>query len=147
MNKRYVVRLSESERTTLQQVIKKLNGSGQKVRRAQILLKTDADGVRWTDRQISEAFGCRIKTVENLRQRFVEKGFQCALDGKRRSSPPVARLLDGEQEAKLLAMRLGSPPVGYAHWTLRLLARKLVELEVVETISHETVRQALKKTA
>lgn len=147
MNKKYIVCLSEAERTTLQDVIKKLSGSSQKVRRAQLLLKTDVDGPAWTDRQISEAFDCRTKTVENLRQRFVVEGFSVALNGQKRSSPPVAKLLDGEQEAKVIALRLGSPPAGYAHWTLRLLARKLIELEVVEAISHETVRQTLKKTA
>jgi hypothetical protein len=147
MNKKYIVCLSESERATLQGVIKKLSGSSQKVRRAQLLLKTDADGPAWTDRQISEAFDCRTKTVENLRQRFVVEGFSVALNGQKRSSPPVAKLLDGEQEAKVIALRLSSPPAGYAHWTLRLLARKLIELEVLEAISHETVRQTLKKTA
>ncbi|MGB3848375.1 MAG: helix-turn-helix domain-containing protein [Tunicatimonas sp.] len=147
MNKKYIVRLSSNERDTLHEVIKRLNGSSQKVRRAQLLLKADADGACWTDQRIAEAFNCRIKTVENLRRRFVEQGFAIALEGQKRANPPVAKLLDGEQEAKVIAMRLGSPPTGYGQWTLRLLARKLIELEVVEKISHETVRQTLKKTA
>jgi len=147
MNKKYIVRLSSVERQTLQEVLKKLSGSSQKVRRAQMLLKADANGPGWTDQRIAEAFNCRIKTVENLRQRFVVQGFTVALNGQKRQTPPVAKLLDGEQEAKIIALRLSSPPKGYAHWTLRLLARKVVELEVVETISHETVRQTLKKTA
>jgi transposase len=147
MNKKYIVDLSSDERDLLHEVIKRLSGSSQKVRRAHILLKADAGGSRWTDQHIAEAFNCRIKTVENLRRRFVEQGFEVALEGQKRVNPPVAKLLDGEQEAKVIAMRLGSPPAGYAHWTLRLLARKLIELEVVETISHETVRQTLKKTA
>lgn len=147
MHKKYIVRLSSQERDTLHEVIKKLSGSSQKVRRAHMLLKVDTDSCNWTDRQVAEAFNCRIKTVENLRQRFVLQGFELALNGKARSSPPVNKLLDGEQEAKVIAMRLSHPPKGYAHWTLRLLARKLVELAVVETISHETVRQTLKKTA
>lgn len=147
MNKKYIVRLSSEERDLLQEVIKRLNGSSQKVRRAHLLLKADADGACWTDQRIAEAFNCRIKTVENLRRRFVERGFETALDGQKRVNSLVAKLLDGEQEARVIAMRLGSPPAGYAQWTLRLLARKLVELEVVETISHETVRQTLKKTA
>ncbi|MGB3547656.1 MAG: helix-turn-helix domain-containing protein [Saprospiraceae bacterium] len=146
MQKKYVVRLSDQERQTLCEVVKKLNGSSQKVRRAQILLKSDVSGPAWTDQRIAEAFGCRTKTIENLRQRFVFQGFVQTLAGKKRTSPPVSKLLDGTQEAQVIAMRLGSPPPGYAHWTLRLLARKVVELEVVETISHETIRQTLKKT-
>ena len=86
------------------------------------------------------------ETVENIRKKCVLEGFQAALDHKQPSTPPATRL-DGEQEAKLIAARLGPPPKGYANWTLRLLARKVVELEIVEYISHETVRQTLKKTA
>jgi len=146
MQKKYIVRLTEEERETCRLTVKKLKGTSQKVRRAQILLKADADGPAWTDRQIAEAFSCRTKTVENIRQRFVEEGFESTLERKRRQTPPTEKLLDGEQEAKVIAMRLGSPPKGYANWTLRLLARKVVELEIVESISHETVRQTLKKT-
>lgn len=146
MPKKYIICLSAEERTALQAVVKKLSGSSQKVRRAHLLLKADAGGPAWTDARIADAFNCRISTVEKLRQRFVMDGFSVALDGKKRLVPPIAKLLDGGQEAKVIAMRLGSPPKGYAHWTLRLLARKLIELEIVETISHETVRQTLKKT-
>lgn len=145
MHKKYIVRLSPVERNTLQEIVKKLKGSSQKVRRAQILLKADLKGAAWTDSQIAEAYGCRRQTVETIRQRFVEYGFQETLEGKKRSAPPTEKLLDGEQEAKIIATRLGSPPQGYAHWTLRLLARKVVELEIVETISYETVRRTLKK--
>jgi len=147
MQKKYIVRLTESERATCQQVIKKLKGTNEKVRRAQILLKADADGPAWTDAQIAEAFSCRTKTVENIRQRFVELGFEQALERKKPQSPPANKLLDGTQEAQIIATRLGPPPAGYAHWTLRLLARKVVELEITPSISHETVRQTLKKTA
>jgi len=147
MQKKYIVRLSADERYHLKAVIKKLSGSSQKVRRAQILLKADAEGPNWTDRQIAEAFDCRTKTVENLRRRLVEQGFDVTLNGVKRTKPPTAKLLDGEQEAQIIAMRLGSPPRGYAKWSLRLLARKVVELELVEAVSHETVRQTLKKTA
>lgn len=147
MQKKYIVRLSADEREQLRAVIKKLSGSRQKVRRAQILLKADAEGSNWTDRQIAEAFDCRIKTVENIRQRLVEQGFEVALNGVKRSRPPTEKLLDGEQEAQIIAMRLGSPPAGYANWSLRLLARKVVELGLVDAVSHETVRQTLKKTA
>ena len=147
MQKKYIVRLSREERNTLGEVVKRLKGSGQKVRRAQILLKADADGPAWNDSRIAEAFGCRRQTVEGIRQRFVETGFQETLEGKKRADPPTPKLLDGEQEAKLIAMRLGPPPKGYANWTLRLLARKVVELEIVDAVSYETVRRTLKKMA
>jgi hypothetical protein len=146
MQKKYVVRLSDQERSELVAVIKKLKGTSQKVQRAQILLKADADGPNWTDRRIAEAFSCRTKTVENIRQRLVERGFHVTLNGVQRTSPPTARLLDGDQEAKIIALRLGSPPKGYANWTLRLLARKVVELEIVDSVSYETIRRTLKKT-
>jgi len=147
MQKKYVVRLTDQEREELVQVVKKLKGTSQKVRRAQILLKADADGANWTDRQIAQAFSCRTKTVENVRQRLVERGFDQTLNGIKPSKPPTPKLLDGEQEAKVIATRLGPPPSGYANWTLRLLARKVVELNIVRSISYETVRRSLKKTA
>lgn len=147
MNKKYVVRLSAEERGVCQEIIKNLNGSSQKFRRAQILLKADADGPGWSDVQIAEAFNCRVQTIENIRKRLVAEGFALALDGKKRQEPPTPCKLDGKAEAKLIAMRLGKPPVGYGHWTLQLLADELVALEVVDSISHETVRKTLKKTA
>jgi hypothetical protein len=146
MNKKYIVRLMAQERDELVTVIKKLKGTSEKVRRAQILLKADADGPNWTDHRIAEAFGCRTQTVENIRRRLVEHGFREALDRSRRKGPPVEKLLNGEQEARIIAMRLGSPPPGYANWTLRLLARKVVELGIVKSVSYETVRRTLKKT-
>ena len=146
MRKKYVVRLTDAEREMLTGMLKKQRVSAQKVRRARILLKADADGPNWTDRRIAEAFGCRTQTVENIRQRLVEHGFREALDRSRRKMPPVEKLLNGEQEARIIAMRLGSPPPGYANWTLRLLARKVVELGIVESVSYETVRRTLKKT-
>jgi hypothetical protein len=147
MQKKYVVRLTEREREHLLHIVKKLKGTSQKVRRAQILLKADADGPDWTDRRIAEAYGCRTRTVENVRQRLVERGFGQALEGIKRSTSPTPKRLDGEQEARIIATRLGPPPPGYANWTLRLLARKVVELNIVPAVSHETVRRSLKKTA
>jgi len=146
MLKKYIVRLTEEEREILRQVVAKLKGSSQKVRRAQVLLKADADGPGWTDAKIADAFGCRTKTVENIRERFVTAGFEITLDGQPRLKPPCPKLLDGEQEAKLIALRLGAPPPGFANWTLRLLAEQVVALEIVESISYETVRRTLKKT-
>ena len=147
MHKKFIVRLSDEERATCAEVIKKLKGSSQKVRRAHILLKADADGPGWIDTRIADAFGCRVQTVENLRKRLVTDGFELALEGKKRQEPPTSPKLDGEGEAKLIAMRLGKPPTGYGHWTLQLLADELVVLNVVDSISHETVRQVLKKVA
>ncbi len=147
MQKKYIVRLTEEERNHLHKVIKKLKGSGEKVCRAQILLKTDASGAAWTDQKIAEAFNCRTKTIENIRQRFVVQGFQEALDGKQRKEPPTPKQVNGEQEAKIIATRLGSPPAGYSNWSLRLLSRQVVELGIVKNISHESLRKMLKKTA
>lgn len=146
MNKKYIVRLSDAERRICEEIVKKLKGSSQKFRRAQVLLKADADGPGWTDAEICEAFGCRVQTVENLRKRLVTEGFALALEGRKRETPPTAPLLDGAAEAKVIALRLGKPPAGYGRWTLRLLAAQVVELEIVKSISHETVRQTLKKT-
>ena len=92
-------------------------------------------------------FDCRVQTVEKIRQRLVERGFRETLDGAKREKPPTEKLLSGEQEARVIALRLGPPPKGYANWTLRLLTRQVVALEIVESISHETIRQTLKKTA
>lgn len=146
MQKKYVVRLTEQERSELREIVKKLKGTGQKVRRAQILLKADADGPNWTDERIADAFSCRTRTVEKIRQRLVECGFEDALHRLERAQPAVEKLLTGDQEARIIATRLGSPPKGYANWTLRLLARKVVELEIVDSVSYETVRRTLKKT-
>jgi len=90
---------------------------------------------------------CRVQqTVEGIRQRFVEAGFEETLEGKKRPQPATEKLLSGKQEAQVIALRLGSPPKGYANWTLRLLSRRVVELGIADTVSHETVRRTLKKT-
>ena len=146
MKKKYIVRLTEEERATLDQIVRKFKCSSSKVRRAQVLLKADANGPAWTDAKIVEAYSCRRQTVENIRERFVIEGFETTFNGQIREKAPRAKLLDGEQEAKIIAMRLGSPPKGFANWTLRLLADRIVELEIVERISYETVRRTLKKT-
>ncbi len=146
MHKKYVVRLSDDERGVCQEIIKQLKGSSQKFRRAQMLLKADADGPGWPDVRIADAFNCRAQTIENLRKRLVTEGFAWALEGKKRREPPTPCTLDGEAEAQLIAMRLGKPPAGYGHWTLQRLADALVALEIVDAISHETVRKVRKKT-
>ena len=147
MYKKFVVRLSDQERGVCQEIIKHLKGSSQKFRRAQILLKTDADGPAWSDVRIAEAFNCRVQTIEHLRKRLVTEGFAGALEGKQRQEPPTPCKLDGQAEAQLLALRLGKPPSGYGHWTLQLLADAMVRLDIVDAISYETVRKVLKKTA
>jgi hypothetical protein len=147
MQKKFIVRLSDLEREQLSQIVRKFAGTNERVRRAQILLKADADGPCWTDQKIADAFGCRRQTVENVRRNLCERGFEQTLNGIKRQEPPTPKLLDGEQEAKIIATRLGKPPAGYANWSLRLLARSVVELSIVESISHETVRRTLKKVA
>src|SRR5437764_15386033 len=117
MVKKYIVRLTDEERETLREVIKRLKGSSQKVRRAQILLKADADGPAWTDKQIAEAFDCRIKTVENIRQRLVTEGFEATLCGKPHETSARQPVFDGQQEAKVIAFRLRTPPKGFANWS------------------------------
>ncbi|MFV2068558.1 MAG: hypothetical protein ACC645_16430, partial [Pirellulales bacterium] len=99
-------------RQVCEKVIKKLQGTSQKVRRAQLLLKADADGPAWTDARMAEAFNCRVQTIENLRKRVVVESFELALHGKKRQDPPTMPKLDGEGEAKLISMRLGKPPAG-----------------------------------
>lgn len=141
--KKFVVKLSPEEREVCCQVVKKLKGTSQKVKRANILLKADQG---WSDAKIAEALDCRTKTVENIRKRLVEMGFEKTLEHAKRNTPPVEKILDGEQEAKIIAMRLGEPPTGFGKWTLRLLARKVIELEIADAVSYQTIRRMLKKT-
>lgn len=147
MNKKSIVRLSDAEREVLRDVIKQLKGSSQKVRRAQMLLKADVDGPGWTDAKSADAFSCRVQTVESLRRRLVTEGGAGTLKGRKPDKPPREKTCDGEQKATVMALRLGSPPKGVANWSVRLLADRGVELQIVETVCHETIRQTLKKTA
>jgi len=146
MRKKYVVRLTDAEREILTGLLTRQRVAAQKVRRARILLKADADGSNWTDAKIAEAFDCRTRSVESLRERLVREGFEVALHGKPKSRVR-SKVLDGEQEAKIIALRLGLPPKGFANWTLRLLAERAVALEIVESVSYETLRRTLKKTS
>lgn len=147
MVKKYIVRLTEEERKRLTGMVTKGRTNAQKIRRGQVLLKVDADGPNWTDEQTAEVFGMRANTVADIRERFVEGGLDRALERKEPDEPPRRRKLDGAGEARLIAMACGEPPEGRARWTLRLLAGQLVELAIVDGISHETVRQTLKKTS
>jgi len=144
MRKKYIVRLTDEERQQCEGVVDRLKGTSQKVKRANILLKADVDGPVWTDQQIADAFRCRRQTVENVRKKCVVEGFEQALEHQQQQNRKP-KTLNGKQEAQVIALRLGEPPKGYGRWTLRLLARKVVELEIVETVSHETIRQTLKK--
>lgn len=146
MPKRYIVRLSEAERQTLQDLVSTGKAAAAKIKQANILLNIDVNGQGWTDEEAATALSCHSNTVANLRQRLVEQGLEAALERKRRQTPARERVCDGAAEAKLIALRCGEPPVGQARWTLRLLADKAVECAIVPAICHETVRQVLKKT-
>jgi transposase len=146
--KRYKVTLEAQERQHLHDLIAAGTAAARKLTHARILLKADAadGGPAWPDGQIADGLEVSVATVERVRQRFVEEGLDAALDRKRRERPAREVKLDGRAEARLIALACSAPPEGRAVWTMRLLADKLVELEVVDSISDETVRLALKKT-
>ena len=145
--KRYKVTLLEEERNDLQRLVSTGKTAASKRRRAQILLKTDQGslGPAWTDTHICEAFDVGRLTVGRTRQAFVLNGLEAVLQRKPREHPPVPRKLDGQGEAQLIALACSKPPAGRAQWTLQLYADKLVELQVVDSISDETVRRTLQK--
>jgi transposase len=146
MNKKYIVRLSDEERSQLAELTRKGKAAAYKIRHAHLLLKADAEGPAWTDAKIAESFSVSVNTVLSVRQRFIEQGLEAALNRKKQDRPSRPPLLDGAGEARLIALRCSEPPAGHARWTLRLLADQAAAVEIVEAISHETVRQALKKT-
>ena len=146
MNKRYVVRLTAEERVCLEGIVSKGTASAKKIVHAQVLLKVDADGPNWTDERAADAFSVHSNTVQSIRERFVEESLESALNRKKRAPSTKEPKLDGAREARVIAMACGPAPEGRARWTLRLLASGLVELKVVDRISYETVRRALKKT-
>jgi hypothetical protein len=145
MNKKYIVRLTPEERQQLEALVTKGKGAAYRIKHANILLAVDADGPNWMDAQAAQAFRCDANTVRNVRQRFVEQGLEAALVRKPQDRPSRQRILDGEKEARLIALACSKPETGRAKWSLRMLADKVVALEIVDSISHETVRQALKK--
>jgi transposase len=147
--KKYKVTLTADERQALHDLVAAGKAAAKKLAHARILLKADAgpDGPAWTDARIAEAVEVNRTTVEQVRQRFVEQGLEAALVRKQQDRPSRERTLDGAGEARLITLACSTPPLGRAAWTLRLLADRLVELQVVETISTETVRQVLKKTS
>jgi len=147
MHQKYVVLLTEPERAHLEQLIAAGTAPARKLAHARVLLKADKGpgGPGWVDARIADAVEISQPTISRIRQQFVEAGLEAALN-RRAPRRVYARKLDGEQEARLIALACSAPPAGHARWTLRLLADKLVELEVVETVSHETVHRVLKKT-
>ena len=147
MKKVFIVRLTEAERTELDALVRRGKTSALTIARARILLKSDQgkDGEAQTDTQVAEALSVAPKTVFNVRRRWVEEGMEAALRRKKQDCPSRSRKLDGRAEAKLVATCCGPAPQGRARWTLRMLAGKLVELQVVDSISPETVRSTLKK--
>ena len=147
MAKKYIVRLTSEERVQLQDLVSKGRTQAYRIRHAHILLKADADGPVWLDREIAEAFSCSRATVEGIRKRFVLEGLDAAIERKQRAKPPTERRLDGEKEARLIALACSEPPQGRRRWTLQLLADELVALNIVERISYRTVQRTLKKTS
>jgi len=146
--KRYVVTLTPVERDRLEALTRAGKRSARAITRARILLLADQGegGPSWEDRRVADALGCGHRTAERIRERFVTEGLDAALAAKSRATPPREPVLDGAAEARLIALACSSTPDGRKAWTLRMLAGKLVELEVVDAVSHETVRRTLKKT-
>jgi transposase len=141
---KFVVRLTDSERQLLEGLLAGKRVAAIKVLRARMLLKADADGPGWSDPEIADAFHVGSSTVHRLRQRLVEEGLEAALS-RRPSCQQRVKKIDGAKEAHLIALACSSPPEGRARWTLQLLADKVVELQLVDSISAETVRTTLKK--
>jgi transposase len=148
MHQKYVVLLSEADRDHLQRLIAAGIAPARKLAHARVLLQADKGpaGPGWTDAAIVEAVQISQPTISRIRQQFVEAGLEAALN-RRAPRRVYTRKLDGAQEARLIALACSEPPTGQARWSLRLLADKLVELEVVDTVSHQTVRRVLKKTS
>jgi transposase len=146
MVKKYVVSLSEAERHSLEQIVTTGKRSASTINHARILLKADSQQPSggWRDQDIKDALDISIRTIERVRQRFVEVGLDAAL--KPRPGQGRKPKLDGEAEAHLVALRCSEPPTGQGRWTLRLLAKQMVALDYIDQLSHESVRQALKKT-
>lgn len=147
MNIKYRVILTETERSELKALIAKGKTQGNRIRHAQMLLAADdiPENKEWTDKKIANAYGTTEKSVGNLRRRYVENGFTAALERQKRKTPPKIKI-DGEIEAKIVALTCSDAPEGYSQWTLRLLADKVVELGIMESVSHTAIADCLKKT-
>jgi hypothetical protein len=146
--KKYVVRLSGEEREQLETLIRKGKGPAQRLLKARILLKADVSegGDGWSDSRIIEALETGASMVYRVRKQLVEEGLEAVLSRKQRTMPAIARIFDGEKEAKLIALACSEPPKGRARWSLRLLENKVVELDIVDRASDSTIGRVLKKT-
>jgi transposase len=145
----YVVTLTKEERRQLKTLTKTGKAAAYRIKHANILLLCDQNrrGGGLKDQRVAESLGCGIATIGRIRQRFVEEGFEAALERKKQESPSRERIIDGDGEARLVTLACSQPPQGSAQWTMQLLADKLVELNIVESVSRETVRGVLKKRA
>ena len=146
MNKKYIVRLTAKEQEELENLVKKGKTQAYRMKHANILLAIDADGPNWPDHQAAKAYKCHENTARNVRQRFVEQGLEAALERKEQQVLSRKRIIDGENEARLISIACSSPPKGCAKWTMQMLADELVVLKVVDSISGQTVWRTLKKT-
>jgi len=146
--KKYIVRLSDDEREQLKKIITSGRGAARMFTRARILVKADQSekGPAWSDEKISEALDVTVQTIERIRKQLVEEGFDSVLSRHEYKQKVSRKKVDGEVEAHLIALSCSKPPEGRVRWTLRLLAEKVVELGYIESISHEAIRQTLKKT-
>ena len=147
--KKHIVRLELQERQELERLVSRGRGAAYRIRHAHILLAADQSpgGPGLTDSRVATTLGVSVRSIEHLRRRLVEEGFEAALDRKKQSRPSVERKFDGRKEARLVALSCSRPPEGRKRWTLRLLADRLVELRVFESVSHESVRRTLQKTS
>lgn len=147
-NKKFVVKLDSNERARLSDLISKGKAAAKAILKARILLKADqgSDGEGWSDEAICKALDTNVTMVERVRAKVVEEGLDAVLARKKRETPPITPIFDGEKQAQLIALACSEPPTGYARWTIRLLAEAVVERQIVETAHHNTVGRALKKT-
>jgi transposase len=146
MNQKFTVKLTTEEKDALVNIVKDVKSSAHKKRHANILLQTDINGPNWSDKDISSTFHCHIHTVGNIKQRYVEQGLEEALERKSQNRLSREYILDGDGEARLITIACSTPPKGRSVWTLRLIASELISLNIIPDISHETVRNTLKKT-
>ncbi len=146
--KKYIIKLSREEQDTLKKIITSGRGPARMFTRARILIKADQGdhGPSWSDEQISDALDVTVQTIERVRKQFVEQGFDAVLSRRQYTQKVSRKKIDSNVETHLIALSCSEPPTGYVRWTLRLLADKIVELGYVENISHEAIRQTLKKT-
>ena len=148
-NKKFVVELEPAERGRLKELISKGKAPAKVILKARILLKADqgAHGEGWPDEEICDALDSNISMVTRVRTKLVTEGLDAVLRRKKRATPPIQPIFDGEKQAQLTALACSKPPEGHTRWSLRLLADKVVELEIVEKAHFNTVGRALKKTA